>query len=250
MTRTRRPAFRWARALCRRAVAMAVIGLAGHAAPAASQGLQVAPVNLELPAGQTVTTITVSNNTDRATGMQVRSFDWRQQGGQDVLSPTQVVEVSPPIFELPAGGSQLVRVVLRSPPDAKEAAYRLLFDQLPTPGSTGITLALRFSIPLFAAPQFAASPELETHVERQGAGAVLVVRNSGTRHDRLFAPSLLAGGAKIGLSGNTNFYVLAGCEQRWPLAGKLATLRPGAHAQLTATTSAGRVDRAVAVLGP
>ncbi len=229
---------------------MAAMGLACHALPAAAQGLQVAPVNLELTAGQSVTTVLVSNNTDHTTGMQVRSFDWRQQGGQDILTPTQVVEVSPPIFEVPAGGSQLVRVVLRSPPLKTEAAYRLLFDQLPAADSPGVTIALRFSIPLFAEPQAAMAADLDLHVERQGAGAVLVVRNSGLRHDRLFAPLLAIGGTRIGLEGNTNFYILAGSEQRWPLVGRVAALRPGAQVQLTATASAGRLSTAVAVVGP
>ncbi len=233
-----------------RVVAVAVAGLALEHAPAAAQGLQVAPVSLELAAGETVTTVTVTNHMDQATGMQVRSFSWRQQGGQDVLSPTQVLEASPPIFEIPAGGTQLVRLVLRNAPATSETAYRLLFDQLPSANAKGVTIALRFSIPLFAEPQAAGPADLDMHVERQGAGAVLVARNSGARHDRLFAPALLIGGARIGLESNTNYYVLAGSERRWAVLGRQAALRPGSRVQLTATSLAGRLDTAVAVLGP
>ncbi len=234
--------------LCALVVGVAVLAL--RPAPAAAQGLQVAPVTLEMAAGEMVTTVTVSNHSDQATGMQVRSFDWRQQDGQDILSPTQALEVSPPIFEVPAGGSQLVRLVLRGAPKASEVAYRLLFDQLPAANGFGVTLALRFSIPLFAEPQAAASADLAMHVERQGAGAMLVVRNDGNRHDRLFAPALVAGSARFALDGNTNFYILAGSERRWPLAGRRAALRPGSSVQLTATSLTGRLDTAVAVLGP
>ncbi len=250
MLRARRPALSWLPGLGLRILAAALAARAFAPAPAAAQGLQVAPVNLELAAGETITTVTVSNHSDQPTGIQVRSFDWRQEGGQDVLSPTQLLEVSPPIFEVPPGGSQLVRLVLRSTPDTREASYRLLFDQLPTANGRGVTLALRFSVPLFAEPQGAVSADLAMHLERQGAGGVLVARNDGGRHDRLLAPALTVGGARIGLESNTNYYVLAGSERRWPLAGRQVALRPGSSVMLTANSLAGRVNTPVPVLGP
>ena len=250
MMRMRWPAWDGVTGLGLRAGVLAVLLLAGRPAPADAQGLQVAPVGLELHAGESVTTVLVSNHSNQVAGMQVRSFAWSQQGGQDRLSPTQALDVSPPIFEVPAGGSQLVRLVLRSAPADAEAAYRLLFDQLPTATGTGVTLALRFSIPLFAEPPNAVAADLDLHVEREGAGAVLVARNRGTRRDRLFAPSLLAAGARLGLASNTNYYILAGSEQRWAITGRVSALQPGARVQLTATSLTGRLNTAVAVLGP
>ncbi len=182
--------------------------------------------------------------------MQVRSFVWTQHCGGDVLSPTDLLEVSPPIFEMPAGGSQLVRLVLRAAPQGAEAAYRMLFDQLPTASGTGVTIALRFSVPLFAEPAAGAAPDMDAHIERQGGGAVLVVRNRGSRHDRLLSPALSGPGGRLNLAGNTNFYVLAGSEQCWPLSGRTAALRPGTQVQLTGNTLSGRLNTVAAVRSP
>ncbi len=248
MTRALRQLFGWVRALVPGAPALGILGLAGLS-PAAAQGLQVAPVVLDMQAGQPVATVVVTNQSAQAATMQVRSFSWSQQSGHDALVPTENVEVSPPIFDIPAGGSQLVRLMLHETPQGAEAAYRLLFDQLPTATGSGVTLALRFSIPLFAAPPTPIAADLDLHIERQGEAAVLVARNRGTRHDRLFTPALLAAGSRIGLAGNTNYYILPGCEQSWPLTGRLAALRPGSNVQLTATSLSGRMNTAIAVFG-
>src|SRR5689334_2849737 len=78
------------------------------AAPRAhAQSLEVAPVRIELAAGQTTTTVTVTNRGTKATGIQARAFAWSQSANDDQLSPTKDVLLSPPIAEVAPGETQL-----------------------------------------------------------------------------------------------------------------------------------------------
>ena len=65
---------------------------------------------------------------------------WEQVGGEERLSPTRDVLVSPAVFTIPANGSQIVRVALRRPPDAeRELSYRLILTEVPQQASPDFT---------------------------------------------------------------------------------------------------------------
>jgi fimbrial chaperone protein len=216
-------------------------------ADARAQGLNVAPTTVDLLPGQITSTLTVSNRGTDLTEMQVRAFAWTQNANGDQLTPTESLVVSPPIFQVPGAASQLVRLVLRKPPGPREETYRLLINQLPTPGVAGMQFTLAFSVPIFAEPDAQGGPDMDFHVAVAGGTAQLVAANHGIRRDRIVAPSLTFRGAKLTLKGNTNFYVLAGSEQRWDLTGKFPALGPGSTVRLQATALSGHVDRAVPV---
>ena len=101
-------------------------------AKAASFG--VSPVRVTLSESQSMGALTVRNDGTEPASLQMEMLNWSQAQGQDVLTPTRELLANPPIFTVPAGGSQLVRVGLRRAPDGqRELTYRIVLQELPPP---------------------------------------------------------------------------------------------------------------------
>src|SRR5690349_2986499 len=95
--------------------------------PAAAGSIAVNPVRVSLTASNVSGALVVRNSGADASVVQLQVLSWSQQDGQDVYVPTKELLATPPIFTVPAGGSQTVRVGLRQRPDARnEAAYRVI----------------------------------------------------------------------------------------------------------------------------
>src|ERR1035441_1912769 len=86
-----------------------------------AQALSVLPVNIFLAPGQSVSTLTITNHGTTKTAVQIRAFAWDQQGDSDQLEATESVLVIPPIAPIDPGASQVVRLILRKPPQGREA---------------------------------------------------------------------------------------------------------------------------------
>ncbi len=139
--------------------------------PARAQSLTVLPVSIQMEPGQKSTSLTIINQGDSPTAVQVRVYAWDQNDGPDgnqVLVPTDEVLTSPPARD--------ARTVRRpdpathpapSAPGWGESAYRILIDQIPTPSAPGtVQIALRLSIPIFAEPAGQAAAHVTFHMER------------------------------------------------------------------------------------
>ena len=162
-------------------VVLAVAMLVGGAAHA--QGFQVSPIQVQFAPGQLGTTLAVTNNTNEASVIQARPFQWSQSGDTDILKETTDLAVSPPITKIDAGQTQTFRIVLRHAPTGAESSFRLLLDQLPPPATPGtVKVALRFSIPVFSRPGTRIATDIAWRVVVDQAGAVLVATNRGGEH--------------------------------------------------------------------
>ena len=162
-------------------VLLAALILTFFASPA--RPIEVAPITVEIPAGQKTATLKLSNrNAEKAT-IQVRIFAWDQAGGGDRLTATTEMRTSPPFVTLPAGETQLVRVLLANSPTDKEASYRILIDEIPPPNTPGnIKLLLRISLPVFAAPKGRVAAAVTWRaVQTEKDGLQLIGTNRGTR---------------------------------------------------------------------
>ena len=107
-----------------------VLSVAVPAAALASS-LQVAPVNIEVPAPGAASTITLKNSGSGSVNAQIRVFKWTQVDGKDQLVPTKEVVASPPAVKLGPGKSSVVRIVRRSKsPTATEESFRLVVDEV------------------------------------------------------------------------------------------------------------------------
>ena len=216
--------------------------LGGGAARA--QPLTVLPVTIKMSPGQKAAALTVISA--GPTSFQVRAYAWRQSEHGDVqLADTDALLASPPLGTIAAGGSQVIRLVLRRLPTDREATYRILVDQIPPPAAPGVVqVALRLSIPIFALPQTRVAPHVTWHIENAGGQSFLVGVNDGTSHLKVHDLALHAtGGATLPVeTKNVSPYLLAGTTRRWRVLGRPAA---GGAWRLTGTSDDGRIDQQV-----
>ncbi|MBB3003445.1 fimbrial chaperone protein [Paraburkholderia tropica] len=176
--------------------------------------LQISPVTIEFSASENATGLTLRNPGDTPLYGQVRVFHWTQADGDDVLTPTADVIASPPLIEIAPHGDQLVRLVRVNPAGAAnvanaasgasapataenanaELSYRLLIDELPAPGTAnadGVTIRLRYSVPVFVEPRGGMAPPALTWRLVHGAhGYALRADNAGQRRAQISAVQL------------------------------------------------------------
>jgi fimbrial chaperone protein len=227
-------------------------GLAIHlvGGTATARSLTVLPVNIEMAPKQMSSTLTVINNRDVVTSVQIRTLAWKQVDGKEVLTPSNDVMVSPPIAAIAPGATQIARLVLRKPAQGQEGTCRVLLDQIPpvTEPAT-VRMALRLSSPISAAPATRAMPHVKFRVENDGSQAYLVAVNDGNRHDTVRETALkTTGGTGLNTAANSSPHILAGATRRWPIGVAGSSPAAGDSVHLTGTTATGAVDQRVPVV--
>ncbi len=154
-------------------------------APSAVAGsFSVNPVRVELSAQRSSAVVQVENTGSSEVTVEARTFTWAQPEGKDQLSPTREVIVTPQVFRLKAGATQLLRIgSLRKPDQAKEMPYRLVLEEIPpppTPDVKGLQVALRISIPVFLRPPVEAKDKIDVAITAENDRQLrLVFSNSG-----------------------------------------------------------------------
>ena len=115
--------------------------------------LRVAPIELAVTGGAVTTTLRVWNNDKAAVQVQVRVFRWTRKNGEDILTATKDVVVSPPISTLKPGAENLIRIVrVAKAPVGEREFYRVLVDQLPNAKGNKagvVSVLVRHAIPLY-----------------------------------------------------------------------------------------------------
>lgn len=213
---------------------------------------QVGPVSATLSADHRVAALTVRNTGSEAATIQLQAMAWSQTDGKDSFAPADDILATPPIFTVPAGGSQVIRVGSRRAPDAQnERAYRLFLREVPPapkPGFKGLRMVLEISLPVFVQPSAASAPDLHWQATRVDAGHVrLTARNSGSAHTRLSHFVLLADNGKaLPMSANT-VYILPGSNHEWLVDAAVAS---GSHLKLTAESDTEALRMDLVVAGP
>jgi fimbrial chaperone protein len=232
--------------LSRRGAARVALGITSSlllTSRAKAASLQITPILVEMFGGARTSTIQIDNKGGGASTMQVRAFSWSQGPEDDVLTPTEDLAVSPPIFSIPEGGSQIVRLVLRAAPTATEQAFRVMLDEIPAPAQgTAVVVALRVSLPVFVVPPTAGPPVLKWRLEVGAGGRPRVTAsNSGGRYVRVVELKVsLPDGRTLPtkLIGQTP-YVLPNHERQWTIDDPRQAIRPGVMVSITGTTNAG-----------
>jgi fimbrial chaperone protein len=197
--------------------------------PAASAGtFSISPLRVDFSGPRTTAALTVRNEDASAVVVQAEGMAWSQPGGEDTLTASRDLLVSPAVFTLAPGAQQLVRVALRRVPDpARELSYRLIVQEVPqaaAPEFTGLRVALRLSVPVFVAAGEPGAPALAWSARREPDGALAVTaRNDGPVHARVQRFALHAGDTTV--AGQPSLaYVLPGASRRWtfPASGDTA----------------------------
>ena len=189
--------------------------------PAYAGTFTISPLRVDFADATGTAVLTVRNGDAKPVVVQTQGLAWSQEGGQDALTPSRDLLVSPAVFTLPAGGSQLVRVALRRNVDpARELTYRLLLQEVPqeaSPDFNGLQIVLRLSVPVFVEPRAPASPQIAWVAARGTDGKLsLSARNDGSAHARIHGFSVkTADGATTMLDQPELAYVLPGSTRHW-----------------------------------
>ncbi len=183
--------------------------------------------------------------------VQLEASRWSQADGQEVLTASNEVLATPPIFTIPAGGAQIIRVGLRRAPDVQtELTYRLVLREVPPAGplAQGLRLTLQISMPIFVQPAAAAAPALHWRAMRTREGQIrLFASNSGNAHVQLgeLKLALAANGQPVG-AHSTAEYVLPNNSRTWIVNAQPAPA-VGTLLRVFSQTDAGKVQSDVAL---
>lgn len=194
--------------------------LAAMLAPVALDAavLKLFPVRIELTGDQPVQTMTIENDSDEPTRVQLRLVAWKQVDGNDVFEETREVLANPGLFEIGPRGVQIARFGLRTSPGEAEKAYRVFLEEVPTdrPSLPGeVRTLLRISVPVFVPP---AKPvaSLNWRAAPGAAGKIaFTVRNEGNVHVQINRLTLkrMAGGT-VAPPQDMSVYLLPGTTRQ------------------------------------
>jgi fimbrial chaperone protein len=222
---------------------------------ASASNVNVSPVRLTFENSKKMDSITIKNGGAEPVTMQMEILSWSQREGKDVLTATRELLGNPPIFTVPAGSSQVIRVGLRRTPDAdRELTYRIILEELPPPiksDFTGAVLSMRMSLPVFVQPEVEAKPVLRWRASRTPQGALKInLTNNGNVHIQIKSFMLsLPESAQPWVTKQSSEYVLSGSSRNWilPLNTEYPTPPPGVTLKLFAKTDAGDIEAKVLI---
>lgn len=214
-------------------------------AQAGSYGIN--PVKLTLSGQNPTQIMTVRNDGAQAAVLQVELAAWSQADGQEIYAPTRDLLATPPVFTLPAGASQIIRIGLRRAPDEqRELAYRMFLQEVPPPAkpdAVELQVALRISVPVFVTPAQPAKPVLQWQVARTDEHTLKIgVTNVGNGHDHLSAYKIYRSGSDQPVLSQQLFaYLLPGATRYWSLTADVMP-NPGESLRVLANADAGTVQ--------
>ncbi len=226
-----------------RFAAVVLSGLLALCGSAVAATLQVSPVLIDVPAPGAAATVTVANLSEDAVVAQVRVFKWVQENGADKLVETKDVVVSPPIVKLKPNTKSVLRVVRRAKTAPQgEESYRLVIDQVPEkkrrPG-TGITFAVRYSIPVFFGGLENENAPLIWEVASKGGQTIVSATNAGSRRVRLADLKVKTGSGSMTIGKGLAGYVLPRSTMTWTVDRALKGSKQGGKVAISALTEHG-----------
>lgn len=217
----------------------------------------VDPTRIELGPGQLSATLTIRNDGREPAVIRVEARAWAQQGEQDLYEPSKEILVTPPIITVPPGADQIVRIALRRPLDPlKELSYRIFLQEVPPPpqpGFSGLQVALRISLPVFAKPGEGIAAKANWKVAYQAKEHALRVGlvNTGNAHLQLQEFRLSApGNDNVVALQQTSLYLLPGKSHDWLIKLAPSVRMAGERLRLRASTDAGDMDQELEIEKP
>ena len=159
-----------------------------------SASVDVNPVRIDLAGPEQPAELRLTNTGNTELSVQVDTLKWDQDlNGADQYLDTEELLAVPPLFTIPPGEQQVVRIgYLGQPSPDLEQSFRLLVTELAAPRtadsqSSGLAFRMRFSIPAFVAPaRFPARAELAlVEVGENEDSIFLTLENSGNAHTQV-----------------------------------------------------------------
>jgi len=188
--------------------------LAGLALPASAASIAISPLRLDLKPGQQMTALTVSNTGQTPVLVQGQIKAWLDSAQPEGSTSTGGMMLTPPLFKLAPGGKQLVRIgwQQQTATPAHELAFRVFLQEVPSAAEppSGLRVALRLSVPLFAQPATPEARALDLQWQTTAAGSTLQLHNNGNRHERISRLKVTDAHQRVILDGQRLLYVLPG----------------------------------------
>ncbi len=164
--------------------------------------------------------MTIGNAGESEVFIQTELMAWTQQDEKDVYTASREVLVSPPMFKIPAGGEQTVRVrLMRDGVANKERTFRLFFQEVPQEKSeqTMISTTLKMGVPIFIQPTKMDLAKYVWRATRSAEGVTLHVNNTTNNHIQITSLKLSDSGGKALSDEGVFTYVLSGQAYHWDI---------------------------------
>ena len=210
---------------------------------------QVSPVRVQLTPSSPTAAINVRNEspTDGVL-LQLRAMDWKQEAGEDVYTASADLIATPPIFTIPPGGTQTVRVGLRKTVQTGiQQTFRLYLTEVPpAPKESfqGLQVALNIGIPIFVAPKsLTGTPPVWRAALTSDGKLALSATNASNSHVQILDVQIYDENDSITVAALTEpRYILANQTTRWQLALKG---NPVGMLRLAISTDGGNIEAKV-----
>jgi fimbrial chaperone protein len=188
--------------------------------------------------------VTITNEGDEELVMQADIFVWNQKAnGEDDLTLSEDLILSPPILKLAPKSRQVVRLArLRPTPARDQLQYRMVVREVPEAKAASdnvqLQIALAFSLPVFITPAGAKS-RLDCIVERAAEDTIRAVcENTGNAYAQPREFTLIGpAGAKLA-SRDSGGYILPDIKRSFDIRATEGRI-PGGKAQLAVTLDDG-----------
>jgi fimbrial chaperone protein len=238
------------------ATAALLAGLAmGAAGPALAGLFSVTPVRIYMVPRDRAVAITITNEGDEELVMQADLFEWKQKpDGEDELTLTEDLILSPPIMKLAPKARQVVRLaVLNRAPTPDQRTYRMIVREVPeakpAEKTVQLQIALAFNMPVFITPP-TAKRQLTCGVERAATNAVRAVcENTGNAYAQPREFVLSSGAGEKLAARDSGGYILPAIKRSFDIRRADGAIPQGA-AKLAVTLDDGTTQSFDVTIGP
>lgn len=222
------------------AQALLVLLVLSLSVPVLAGQFSVTPVRIFMVPKDKAVAVTITNEGNEELVMQADLYLWKQKpDGQDDLTLTEEMFLSPPIIKLAPNARQVVRLArLKTAKSTEQLTYRMILREVPeakpATQESQVQIALAFSIPVFITPP-RVTAKLNCTVERVAADTVKTLcENTGTAYAYPVALLLTSNTGDELASRDSGGYILPGIKRSFDIKRNGAAI-PGGKAKLVLT---------------
>jgi fimbrial chaperone protein len=192
----------------------------------------VTPVRIYITPKDRAVAVTITNQEDSEIVLQADIYDWSQDpNGEDKLTLTEDLLLSPPIIKLGPNARQVVRLALLAPHDtSRQMTYRMVIREVPKAvepeEKIQVPIALALNMPVFVTPP-AAKRDMDCTLNRGDKNSLQVLcGNTGTAYAQIREAVLKRGDKELARYEGGE-YILPGAHKTFNLNGAEEEVKAG-----------------------
>lgn len=227
-------------------ISMALVYCGLYSSAVSAGNFTVTPVRIYMAPRDRATAITITNEGDEELVMQADLYEWKQKpGGEDDLTLTEDMFLSPPIIKMAPKSRQVVRLARLIPVQStRQITYRMIVREIPEAKPAKdleVQIALAFNIPVFITPP-GAKAKLGCTVERVTANSInAVCENTGSAYSHPVAIVLNSTAGEKIASNESGGYLLPDIKRSFSIKREGSAIPAGA-ATLAVTLDDGTTE--------